>query len=243
MAGNMPSDIPPVGNAKWPENLRTKIDALYSEEFLAGLGRELNFDGTNPQFAEEIRLIGLHYLRLRKVCSHAPDLAATRLTYADLSKKAGQFVATLESARNFDIATDMYLTALRLGEPAPKTRFSGLSKHQRERGEPYFLELLRLARLLHAAADEQVKEASPKRGPKTNPALEGLVRRAASFWILTLGRKFKFDHHTPAKPGVAWIFVNKLLTPLLAATGDKIGPAAVKTAIRNENARRRKLQR
>ena len=243
MAGNMPSDIPKGRDAKAPEDLRAKIDAIYSGQFLLELGWEFKFEGSNPEISGEIRFIGLQYLRLRKIGTSASDLASTRQEYANLGNEARQFIETLKNARNWDIQADMHLAAIRLGEPVPKTRFPGLSKHQRENGEPYFLELLRLARLLQATADEQVKYATPKRGPKGNPALEVFIRKAADFWILTLERKFKFDHHSPAKPGVAWIFLNRLLVPLIAATGDKVSLAAIKTAIRNENDRRRNLQR
>jgi hypothetical protein len=130
------------------------------------------------------------------------------------------------------------MTALRLAEPIPTTKFGGLGTHaQTQSGEPYFLELIRLLELLEKSALEQSNNFRERPGPKINLGLEFLVRRVADLFLTILNRPFSVDHHKPIAASEAFDFISALVAPL-----DDVSDTEIMTAIRTEQNRRNKIK-
>ena len=162
---------------------------------------------------------------------------------AQLAKQTNKFLQILRTAqqdgRQDDIAFGLHMMALRLDAAMPATIFPELSEHeQRQSGEPYFLELIRLLELLEKSALEQVNHIRERRGPKINFGLEYLVRHVASLFLTTLNRPFTLDHHKPVAASEAFDFIKALIAPL-----DDVSDTEIITAIRAEQDKRRIMSR
>ena len=156
---------------------------------------------------------------------------------AQLAKQTHKFLQILRNAPHDDIAFGLYMTALNLGAAMPNTIFPELSAHaQRQSGEPYFRELIRLLELLEKSALEQANHFRERPGPKVNLGLEYLVRHVADLFATTLNRPFTVDHHKPVAASKTFDFVSALVAPL-----DHVSDTEITTAIRAEQNKRRNI--
>jgi hypothetical protein len=219
------------------ENTHALIDAAYSDQFLLAFERQFHLESGESEIRRELNNIGRHYLILRRSENDREMRRELRRQYAQLAKQTGNFLKILRDAPHDDIASSLYMTALRLGEGMPATIFPELSAHeQRQSGEPYLLELIRLLELLDKSALEQANYFRERRGPKINLGLEYLVRHVADLFLTTLNRPFTIDHHKPVAASKTFDFVGALIAPL-----DDVSDTEIMTAIRAEQGLRRKL--
>src|ERR1700761_1197097 len=152
-------------------------------------------------------------------------------------RQTNKFLQILRAAPQDDIAFGLHMTALRLDAAMPATIFPELTEHeQRQSGEPYFRELIRLLELLEKSALEQANRIRERPGPKINFGLEYLVRHVADLFMTTLNRPFTLDHHKPVAASEAFDFVCALVAPL-----DDVSGTEIMTAIRAEQSLRHKL--
>ncbi len=214
------------------------IDAAYSDLFFAAHERQFRLEGGESETRDELRNIGRYYLILRRTEDSREMRRELRKQYVQLAKQTDIFLQILRNAAHDDIAFGLYMTALRLGEPFPATKFAGLSAHaQTQSGEPYFRELIRLLELLEKSAFEQADNFRERPGPKINLGLEFLVRRVADLFTTTLNRPFSIDHHKPVAASKAFDFVSALIAPL-----DDVSDTEITTAIRAKQNWRRKIK-
>ena len=134
-------------------NKRANTENSYSDEFLAQLGVKFDFDARAGEYAREIRDIGERYFADLRAFNDQADREKYRTQYRRLKKEIADFAEFLARPEYADIETDMYFAALRLREPPPKTEFPQLTEHQKKRGAPYLVELIRLLQLLDSATD------------------------------------------------------------------------------------------
>lgn len=215
------------------------VDAVYSDEFLAQLGVEFKFDALAPKMASEIRVLGWRYLVEQAIDNDDGAMRRqTRKEYQALKKQINDFAELLLRPEYADIASDMYFAALRLREPPPKTNFPQLTEFETTRGAPYLAELVRLLRLLDAAADDGIKCFSPPKGRKKKYAVENFTRRAAYIWMGILGRSFTLDYHEGAGLTRAFEFVKVLLNRLDVSVPD----TAIITGMRATIAQNREFE-
>ena len=226
-----------TGSSDNNENPAAHIERVYSDTFFLGLTNSAGHNIDVSKFRNELRTIGRLYLILRAREDCAASNRKLRKNYLRLAEQTAGFLDVVRGATFDDIAFCLYMTALRQSEPIPATIFEGLSVHaQTKSGEPYLLELIRLLELLKNAAQEQADYFRERPGPKINSGLELLVRRVADIFA-EIDQSFSIDHHKPVPTGPAVDFVKYLLAPL-----DKISDTEIATAIRTEQARRRKLK-
>ncbi len=219
------------------DNPAALINVASSDTFLTALDRQFHLESGESEIRRELNNIGRHYLILRRSENDREMRREMRRQYAQLAKQTGNFLKILRDAPQDDIASCLYMTALRLGEGMPATIFPELSEHeQRHSGEPYFRELIRLSELLEKSALEQVNYFRERPGPKINSGLEYLVRHVASLFLTALNRPFTIDHHKPIAASEAFDFVSALIAPL-----DDVSDTEIMTAIRTEQGLRRKL--
>jgi len=215
------------------------VDAVYSDEFLAKLGAEFNFDALAPKMASEIRVVGWRYLVEQAIDNDDGAMRRqARKEYQALKKQINDFAELLLRPEYADIASDMYFAALRLREPPPKTHIPQLTEFEKTRGAPYLAELVRLLRLLDAAAEDGIKCFSPPKGRKKKYAVENFARRAAYIWTLMLGRPFTIDYHEGAGLTRAFEFVKALLGRIGASVAD----TAIITGMRATIAQNREFE-
>jgi len=219
------------------------LDDAYTAEFFAALERQFHLETANADTRKAIRNIGRHYLILRSREDDRKMRQELRKENAQLAKQTNKFLQILRTAqqdgRQDDIAFGLHMMALRLDAAMPATIFPELSEHeQRQSGEPYFLELIRLLELLEKSALEQVNHIRERRGPKINFGLEYLVRHVASLFLTTLNRPFTLDHHKPVAASEAFDFIKALIAPL-----DDVSDTEIITAIRAEQDKRRIMSR
>lgn len=215
------------------------VDAVYSDEFLAELGAGFKFDALAPKMASEIRVVGWRYLVEQAIDNDDGEMRRqTRREYQALKKQINDFAELLLRPEYTDIASDMYFAALRLREPPPKTNFPELTEFEKTRGAPYLAELVRLLRLLDAAAEDGIKCFSPPKGRKKKYAVENFARRAAYIWTDMLGQAFTIDYHEGAGLTRAFEFVKALLNRLDASVPDR----AIITGMRATIAKNREFE-
>jgi len=219
------------------ENPHALIDAAYSDEFHLALERQLCFASDKSEIRAELNKIGRLYLILRRSENDREMRRELRKDNALLARQTDKFLKILRGAPHDDIASGLYMTALRLGEGMPATLFPELSAHEQgQSGEPFLLELIRLLELLEKSALEQANYFRERPGPKINLGLEYLVRHIADLFLTTLNRPFTIDHHKPVAASGAFDFVGALIKPL-----DDVSDTEITTAIRAEQGLRRKL--
>jgi len=211
------------------QDARRIIVAAYDAAFLSGLKERFGFDALQLDMAKQLRDIGIRYIRGRRAEDQPEEWKSIRAEYRKLERAAGQFIGLVTSFEDRDIASDIMMAATRLGEPRPQTEFSNLSEHQKQRGDAYYHELIRLLQLLRASAADQAKLLAIPRGRHKNLGLENLTRKAAEFWTIDLGRRFSIDYHEGAGITLAFDFVKALVTPL-----DDVAAEQIITAMRTE---------
>ncbi|PHS21041.1 MAG: hypothetical protein COA85_13425, partial [Robiginitomaculum sp.] len=144
-----------------------------------------------------------------------------------------------EIPENHDLPSDMYFGALRLDEQKPQTEFPEITDFEKTRGKPYYLELLRLLRILEAGTDIAIERFSPPFGRRRDYAVEAVVRRSADFWEDGLGKKFTHDYQKGAGLTRSFLFVQRILNGIEPIDDTKI-TTAIRSVIatRNENKKR-----
>ena len=219
------------------ESPHALIDAAYSDQYFVSLERRFRLEPGNAETRRELRNIGVRYLTSRRSEDNQKMRQELRKESTQLAKQTNKFLQILRNASHDDIAFGLYMTALISGEAMPGTLFPQLSAHaQRQSGEPYLLELIRLLELLEKSGLEQANHFRERPGPKINLGLEYLVRHVADLFLTLLKRPFTVDHHKPVAASEAFDFVSALAAPL-----DDVSATEITTAIRAEQGARRKL--
>lgn len=215
----------------------TLIDREYSDQYFDALERQFGLESGNTGTRRKLKNIGVHYLIARHREDDRKARQNERKANALLARQTNKFLQILRKTPQDDITFGLHMTALRIGAPPPATIFPELSEHeQRQSGEPYYLELVRLLELLEKSALDQINHFRERSGPKINCGLEYLVRHVADLFLTTLNRPFTVDHHKPVAASEAFDFVAALIAPL-----DDVSDTEIMTAIRAEQSARRKL--
>jgi hypothetical protein len=216
------------------------VTRIYDAAFFDALKSCFDFCNGIPDLENKIADIGRLYLALRRWESHAELQKSRTGDYLALKADVERFAnALIKHDENLQIASDLRIAAISLGEPPPKTNFSDLTDHEkRSGGEPYLRELQRLLKVLVAAADLQAEYLDVRRGPKINFGLELMVRRVAELFGEDFRRPFTIDQHKPFKPTEAFLFIRALVDPLDDVSDDNIA-----SAMRSERNRLRELDK
>lgn len=207
-------------NAENPRKHADDVD--YSPLFIVELGRQFDFDGHNPEIIEEINYIRSGYIAYQAAEGHEAYSKEVRSKYVEVKKGIDKFRAVLKKHESQDFASDMYYGALYLRETPPQTEFPEITEFEKTRGKPYFLELMRLLRILEKGVDKNIDHLAPLPGRKPDYPAQALVRRAAEFWEDYLNRKFKLDHHGDAAWTDAFLFVQRLINEITPTPDNKI---------------------
>ncbi len=219
------------------ENPHALIDGAYSDPYFDGLERQFGLESGNTATRRKLKNIGVHYLIARHREDDRKMRQDERKANALLARQTNKFLQTLRKFPRDDITFGLHMTALRIGAPPPATIFPELSEHeQRQSGEPYYLELVRLLELLEKSALDQISHFRERSGPKINSGLEYLVRHVADLFLATLNRPFTVDHRKPVAATDAFEFIAALVAPL-----DDVSDTDIITAMRAEQSARRKL--
>lgn len=213
------------------------IDGAYSDQYFDGLERQFGLESGHTETRRKLKNIGVYYLIARHREDDRKMRQDERKANALLARQTNKFLQTLRKSPRDDITFGLHMTALRTNAALPAAIFPELSQHeQRQSGEPYFLELIRLLELLEKSALDQINHFRERRGPKINFGPEYLVRHVADLFLTTLNRPFTVDHHKPVAASEAFDFVTALIAPL-----DDVTNTEIMTAIRAEQSVRRKL--
>ncbi|GJL90905.1 hypothetical protein [Hyphococcus sp.] len=207
-------------NAENPRNHADDRD--YSPLFIIELGKQFDFDGNNPEIIEEINYIRSGYIAYQAAEGHEAYSKEVRSKYIEVNKAIAKFRAVLKKHETQDLASDMYYGALHLGEAPPQTEFPEITEFEKTRGKPYFLELMRLLRILEKGVDKNIDHLAPLPGRKPDYPVQALVRRAAEFWEDFLDRKFTVDYHGSEGLTSAFSFVQKLINEIEPMPDNKI---------------------
>jgi hypothetical protein len=219
------------------ENPADLIDAAYSVVFFTAFERQFGLESRKSEIRDSLRNIGRQYIVVRRTEDGREMRRELRRQNAQLAKQTNSFLEILRATSTEEIAASLYMTALRLNEPIPSTKFAEISPHaQSQSGEPYFRELIRLLELLEKSSLEQADYFRERPGPKTNLGLEFLVRRVADYFVSELKRPFSVDHHKPIAASEAFDFISALIAPI-----DQVSSTEIMTAIRTEQNRRRNI--
>jgi len=205
------------------ENLRKHADDVdYSALFIVELGKQFDFDGENPEIIEEINNIRSGYIAYQAAEGHEAYSKQVRSKYVEVNKAIAKFGAVLKKHETQDLATEMYWGARLLNEPKPQTEFSDITDFEKTRGKPYYLELLRLLRILEKGVNKNIDHLAPLPGRKPDYPVQALVRRAAEFWEDFLDRRFTVDYHGSEGLTRAFSFVQKLINEIEPTPDNKI---------------------
>lgn len=207
-------------NAENPRKHADDVD--YSPLFIVELGKQFDFDGDNPEIIEEINYIRSGYIAYQAAEDHDAYSKEVRSKYVEVNKAIAKFRAILKKHETQDLATEMYWGARLLKEMKPTTEFPELTEFEKTRGKPYYLELLRLLRILEAGVDKSIDHLAPSSGRKPDYPVQALVRRAAEFWEDYLDRKFTVDYHDNTGLTPAFLFVQKLINEIEPTPDNKI---------------------
>ncbi len=194
----------------------------YSPLFIIELGREFEFDGNDPKIIAELNYIRSGYVAYQAAEGHEAHAKQVRSKYVEVSKAISKFRAVLDKQENQDLESDMYYGALALGEAPPQTEFAKITEFEKTRGRPYYLELIRLLRILEAGVDKCIDHLAPSPGRKPDYPVQALVRRAAQFWEDYLDKKFTVDYHGGEGLTRAFSFVQKLINEIEPTPDNKI---------------------
>jgi len=211
-------------------------DPGYSSNFIEALGKEFGFNGKCPEIIEEINYIRNGYFSATAADRIEASKKPLRADYAKLKQGIEEFRALIESPESQDLSFDMYLGALRLDESKSQTEFPEITALKKTSGKPYYLELLRLLRILEAGTDIAIEQFSPPLGRPRDYAVEAVVQRSADFWEDNLGKKFTHDYHDGSGLSRSFLFVQRLLNDIKPIEDKKITTAMRSViATRNEN--------
>lgn len=205
------------------ENARNHADDKdYSPQFVIELGEQFEFDGNNPEIIEEINYIRSGYIAYQAAEGHEAYSKQVRSKYVEVNKAIANFRTVLKEHETQDLATEMYWGARLLNEPKPQTEFLDITEFEKTRGKPYFLELLRLLRILESGVDKSIDHLAPLPGRKPDYPVQALVRRAAEFWEDYLDRKFSVDYHGSEGLTRAFLFAQRLINEIEPTPDNKI---------------------
>nr|GGI02141.1 hypothetical protein GCM10011355_34440 [Aquisalinus luteolus] len=175
------------------------------------------------------QLIRIGGLYLAECKNNLDELrAAERKEYQKILAEIDRFGEALETEENYGLAPLMQFAAIRAQEPPPQTTFHKVTEFQKSQAAPYYLELVRLLRLLRTGVEDHITMMQPPKGRKGNSALRDFVLRLSIFWTENTGRKFSFDHHEGQPLTEAYEFVQSVACHL----DPNIPEAQIKTAMR-----------
>jgi hypothetical protein len=207
----------------------------YSEEFLISLGRKFKFDARRPDLAEDLRDMAMRYLVARHNEDNSEYIRKSRKQFQALALHTHKFILELSDWEDRDLAGDMARAARINREPRPATNFPELSEHQRNRGNAYYKELMRLLNLLEATAQMRHKPLTGHRASrKQNDPLVWFVAKIEDFWVQIPGNRFTVDYHRGSGITDAFRFVRELVKPI-----DTISDKHIVTVMRTVIAARR----
>lgn len=215
---------------------------IYNPDFLSNLAEQFQFSAADKDAQKKLVRIAFQYIYGRR-CEDEPEryLKPLKKEYERLLKSVCKFRDHLTHFRadTQDITYEILHAAQILDEPKPETDFPGLTEHDKERGEPYYLELLRLLKILEYGIDWQIDLLSSKGGrPKNNAGLSFTMPRIADFWIEKVGGRFTVDYHKGSGISDAFSFCKCLIEPL-----DNVPDTQIVTAMREEIRRRTKMRK
>ena len=211
----MPAKKSPLEHRLSPEE---KALAAFSNEFLRQLGMQFGFDGTDHHIAQSMRSIAEGYFAVQ-VRPKSPEYRKQAFReYSRWKKDVEKFRNILENAQELGIDADMDIVAQLSARKSISGNKNSTNSQTDAAGK--FGQLMALLNLLAATAEYGKHIYSERPGPKIDQALEMLVRRAANFWILELGRKFTIDHHKGTGTTKSFLFLRTLTSNVDADISD-----------------------
>jgi hypothetical protein len=214
-----------------------KILTLYADEFLSSLAVQFGLEIEPTELAHELRNIGRQYLRVSGFRDNSDIIRKERGDYMRLNELTQEFIKELRAWAARDLAGDIAMIARASKEPPPSVGFPALTAFQRQRGDTYYHELLRLLGLVEKTSWSMAGHLTPRGGRPINHALEVLTRKTADFWTEKLGRRFTVDYHRGSGWTQAFEFVKALLKPL-GDVPDKQIITAMRAEIKSRNSGR-----
>ncbi|HVB79574.1 MAG TPA: hypothetical protein VNE82_06430 [Candidatus Binataceae bacterium] len=200
------------------------VERIYSDEFLFELHRAFGIEPFTAERAGQIRKLGTRYILGRRMENQTDLLKSDQRNYLELQKATESYLALLREYEERNIGSDMKVAAQQLGWPEPELNDP----------EGYYRQLLLLLDLLRTATIRQAKYLASRGGRPKNFGLEDLVRHAADFWAVELGRRFTVNYHQGEGITRAFEFIKALVAPL-----DDISDKQIVTAMRTAIATRR----
>lgn len=200
---------------------------IFSPDFVRDIASSYNIDTDLESLQHQLIRIGGLYLA---DCENNLDelRVAERQEYQKFLGEIDRFGEALKTEENYDLAPIMQFAAIKRQEPPPQTNFPNTSEFQKSPAAPYYLELVRLLRLLRIGVEDHIAMMQPPKGRKGNSALRNFVLRLSIFWTEGTGRKFSFDHHEGQPLTEAYEFVQRIACRL----DPNIPDAQIKTAMR-----------
>ena len=223
---NEAPDSMDTGNEVSPEQ---QIIKMYTDEFISDIAVRFDMEMEPRELARELRNIGHRYIQMSRLPDRDALVREDRKEYTSLNGLTANFITALQAWASRDLAGEMAQTARSLNEPRPMTEFPDLTDHQRQRGDAYHYELLRLLTLLENSTDQRIRYLTSSGGRPLNYGLEILTRKAADFWTERLGRRFTIAYHQGIGTTRAFDFVQALLEPF-----DEVTDIQITTAMRAE---------
>ena len=164
------------------------ITHLYTDQFILKLRADFNIAISHPELAQIIRDIGRSYIHANRVPNLEKLCAEDREQYAACREVVTRVREDLQRRADQDMAGIMADGARFSNEPLPQTAFPGLTAHQRQRGDAFFHELLRLLGVAEKGLDLVAQRLTSKGGSTPCNAnlpstIIGYAKRARRFCL------------------------------------------------------------
>lgn len=202
-------------------------DRVYSDEFLAGLGKKFNLNLTIEVRRELHRMAQIYIANLRLGTDDSWDRTQRR-RYRQLKSAASRFAKTIKAFEDDDIASHLFMTVRVMENEA----LLGDKLISAQRNMPHnrtiYPHIMNLIDLIGEAAECKVKEFIFPRGPKGNPGLHSMTMHAIALWQVDFGRRFTVDYHKGSGLTDAFQFMRALIDPL-----DDVSDQQIITAMRH----------
>lgn len=219
------------------QSQNTETDTAFSEQFLSELAERFDFSLSDGGNREELQQIRYRHNRATRIGDDKKNSQSERREYTKLLSDVDRFSSKIAAYENRHLIHELFLFAKGHGIPKPLTDFPELTEHETKRGEPYFLELIRLLNLLRSTLDHEIEARRDKGGRPENFPLRMIIFRIADFWEVFLGRTYAIDYHK----GVGLTPAFEFTKAILLALGDYTD-ARIITSMRSEITSRNHLK-
>lgn len=168
---------------------------IYSDAFLAELGKDFDFDTDDPQTRSRLYEIPYRFQVARRNDDRGHASRETRQEYEKLAKRLSAFLEQLEKFNGHGIDTELWIGAKKLPSFDPHLDAADYPDFIYKSSIAYRYEFHRYLNFLQLGLDHQIKMLKSPGGRPKDEGLNLAVIYIANFWMYDLGRAYRLDYH------------------------------------------------